>query len=61
MRLDVLHEHLSHAAVVLDAGIAADRLTTEELKMLMHIAVNFIESAQNEATEPTCSRKEVGA
>jgi hypothetical protein len=46
INLDVLHEHLSHAKVVFDAAIAADRLSTSELRSLMHVALNLIEDAE---------------
>jgi hypothetical protein len=53
MNRDALYEKLSHAVVVLDAGIAAAGLSEDQLKTLMHVALNLIEDAQSDVHAAT--------
>jgi hypothetical protein len=59
MNLDVLHEHLTQASAVLDAGIGAKRLSCTDLRALMAVALDLVLAVHNESidsssTPPTC-------
>jgi hypothetical protein len=51
MNIDRIHTNLRQATAVLDAGIAAQCLSTDELRDLMHVALDLIESAHNESID----------
>ena len=51
MDLDAIHKNLRQAVAVLDAGIAAQCLSTDELRDLMLVALDLIEAAHNESID----------
>ena len=59
MNRDALHEKLSHAVVVLDSGIGAEGLQDNQLRTLMHVALNLIEDAHAEldASRGLCAQE----